>query len=48
MIKNTFIGFAIGDAFGSGVEFQDRNWIKTHVDFSQFLNQKYHVATQSF
>ncbi len=32
------LGTAIGDAYGAGVEFQDRNWIRKHVDFSSFVN----------
>jgi len=40
MIKEILIGTAIGDAFGAGVEFQDRNWIREHVDFSRFVNTK--------
>jgi ADP-ribosylglycohydrolase len=37
-IHNILIGIAIGDAFGAGVEFQDRDWIREHVDFSEFVN----------
>ncbi|MCP4440628.1 MAG: ADP-ribosylglycohydrolase family protein [Aureispira sp.] len=37
-IKDLLLGLAIGDAFGAGVEFQDRNWIRQHVDFSVFVN----------
>lgn len=40
MIKEVLIGTAIGDAFGAGVEFQDRNWIREHVDFSRFVNAR--------
>lgn len=38
MIENILIGIAIGDAYGAGVEFQDRNWIHKHVDFTKFVN----------
>jgi ADP-ribosylglycohydrolase len=34
------IGTAIGDAFGAGVEFQDRRWIWENVDFSRFVNAR--------
>lgn len=34
------LGIAIGDAFGAGVEFQDRDWIYKHVDFSKFVNAR--------
>ena len=37
-ISHFLIGTAIGDAFGAGVEFQDRNWIRAKVDFSTFVN----------
>ena len=37
-IENILLGIAIGDAFGAGVEFQDRNWMKATVDFTQFIN----------
>jgi ADP-ribosylglycohydrolase len=29
---------AIGDAFGVGIEFKSRPWIKDHIDFTQFVN----------
>lgn len=38
--QNILLGIAIGDAFGAGVEFQDRNWIRKHVDFSKFVNAR--------
>lgn len=38
MIKDILIGTAIGDAFGAGVEFQDRDWIRENVDFSRLIN----------
>ncbi|WP_438712070.1 ADP-ribosylglycohydrolase family protein [Aquimarina muelleri] len=38
IIKDILIGLAIGDAFGAGVEFQDRNWIRKNVDFTTFVN----------
>ena len=28
-IEDLLLGIAIGNAFGAGVEFQDRDWIKT-------------------
>jgi len=37
-IENLLLGIAIGDAFGAGVEFQDRDWIRANVDFSKFVN----------
>ena len=40
MIKEILLGIAIGDAFGAGVEFQDRDWIRQHVDFSKFVNAR--------
>lgn len=39
-IQNLLIGTAIGDAFGAGVEFQDRDWIREKVDFSCFVNAR--------
>ncbi|MFT6334835.1 MAG: ADP-ribosylglycohydrolase [Halioglobus sp.] len=33
-IKDLLFGLAIGDAYGAGVEFQDRNWIAENVDFN--------------
>lgn len=32
------LGTAIGDAFGAGVEFQDRNWILKNIDFTKYVN----------
>ena len=37
-IREILLGIAIGDAFGAGVEFQDRNWIRKNVDFSKLIN----------
>ncbi len=37
-IREILLGIAIGDAFGAGVEFQDRNWIRQNVDFSKLIN----------
>lgn len=39
-IQNLLIGTAIGDSFGAGVEFQDRDWIRKKVDFSCFVNAR--------
>ena len=39
-IQNILIGTAIGDAFGAGVEFQDRDWVREKVDFSCFVNAR--------
>lgn len=39
-INNTLLGIAIGDAFGAGLEFQDRNWIKENVDFTEFIDTR--------
>lgn len=39
--SDILLGFAIGDAFGAGLEFQDRDWIKAHVDFTTFINVRY-------
>ena len=39
-IQEILLGIAIGDAFGAGVEFQDRDWIREHVDFSKFVNAR--------
>lgn len=40
------LGFAIGDAFGAGVEFQDRRWIRQHVDFSELINMRHLLDEQ--
>ncbi len=37
-LENLLIGIAIGDAFGAGIEFQDRDWIRANVDFTKFIN----------
>lgn len=38
--KDVLLGIAIGDAFGAGLEFQDRDWIRLNVDFTKFINQR--------
>ncbi len=37
-VENILLGIAVGDAFGAGVEFQDRDFIREVVDFSKFIN----------
>lgn len=39
-ITDLLLGIAIGDAFGAGVEFQDRAWIRQHVDGTKLLNRR--------
>jgi ADP-ribosylglycohydrolase len=41
LVRNMLLGFAIGDAYGAGVEFQDRNWMRENVDFSLFVNARH-------
>ncbi|WP_299462444.1 ADP-ribosylglycohydrolase family protein [uncultured Microscilla sp.] len=42
--QDILLGIAIGDAFGAGVEFQDRHWIQQNVDFSQLVNARSSIA----
>ena len=44
MIENLLLGIAIGDAVGAGVEFQDRHWIRSHVDLTRFVNARAQIA----
>ncbi|MFC1641005.1 ADP-ribosylglycohydrolase family protein, partial [Patescibacteria group bacterium] len=39
-IESMLLGVAIGDAFGAGVEFMDREWIRENVDFTKFVNAR--------
>jgi len=41
--KHLLLGTAIGDAFGAGVEFQDRDWIRKNVDFTKFVNVRHNI-----
>lgn len=43
--KDLFLGVAIGDAYGAGLEFQDRNWIREHIDFTEFVNKRMDINT---
>ncbi|WP_343636230.1 ADP-ribosylglycohydrolase family protein [Fluviicola sp.] len=43
--KDLFLGVAIGDAYGAGLEFQDRNWIREHVDFTEFVNKRMDIRS---
>ena len=43
-IENLLLGIAIGDAFGAGVEFQDRDWIRANVDFLKFINVRNEIT----
>jgi ADP-ribosylglycohydrolase len=45
-MKDILIGIAIGDAFGAGVEFQDRDWIRENVDFSEFVSVRNQIKTR--
>jgi ADP-ribosylglycohydrolase len=40
LFKNILFGVAIGDAYGAGIEFQDRNWIRKNINFSEFVNKR--------
>ncbi|WP_293897550.1 ADP-ribosylglycohydrolase family protein [Sporocytophaga sp.] len=42
--KDILLGIAIGDAYGAGLEFQDRDWIRKNIDFSCFLNKRTDLA----
>ena len=44
VISNVLLGIAIGDAYGAGVEFQDRNWIRNNVDFTKFYNKRNSIS----
>lgn len=37
------IGLSVADAFGAGVEFQDRDWIRDQVDFTRFVNARHQI-----
>lgn len=47
MIRDILLGTAIGDAFGAGVEFQDRTWIRENVDFSTLVNARNQIKVPS-
>ena len=36
-VKNIILGIAVGDAFGGGIEFQSRDWIKDNIDFTAYV-----------
>ena len=44
--QNLLIGLSIGDAFGAGVEFQDRGWIRQNVDFTRFVNARHQIQLE--
>lgn len=44
MIENLLLGIAIGDAVGAGVEFQGRDWIRSNVDLTRFVNARAQIA----
>ncbi|MBU0666986.1 MAG: ADP-ribosylglycohydrolase family protein [Nanoarchaeota archaeon] len=39
-IEDTLLGIAIGDAFGFGLEFGDRDWIRENINFKSFVNTR--------
>ena len=46
--QDILLAITIGDAFGAGVEFQDRNWIKSNVDFTKFVNARHLINLDNF
>lgn len=46
-IEDLLLGIAIGDAFGAGVEFQDRDWIRANVDFSRLINARSDIKIEA-
>ena len=42
-MKDLLLATAIGDAYGAGVEFQDRDWIRKNVDFTKFVNARHTI-----
>jgi len=42
-MQNLLLATAIADAFGAGVEFQDRDWIRQNVDFTKFVNARHTI-----
>eukprot|EP01126_Amoeba_proteus_P062366 TRINITY_DN8465_c0_g1_i41.p1 TRINITY_DN8465_c0_g1~~TRINITY_DN8465_c0_g1_i41.p1 ORF type:complete len:225 (+),score=24.57 TRINITY_DN8465_c0_g1_i41:663-1337(+) len=40
-VTDMLLGVAIGDAFGAGIEFASRVWIKENVDFTRYLNLRW-------
>lgn len=42
-MQNLLLATAIADAFGAGVEFQDRDWIRKNVDFTKFINARHAI-----
>jgi ADP-ribosylglycohydrolase len=46
-IEALLIGTAIGDAFGAGIEFQDRDWILENVNFNEFVNARNKIQVES-
>ncbi|MDJ1492362.1 ADP-ribosylglycohydrolase family protein [Cytophagaceae bacterium DM2B3-1] len=41
--QDILLGVAIGDAFGAGIEFMDRDWIRNNVDFTRFVNARFRI-----
>ena len=39
-LQPLLLALSIADAFGAGVEFQDRDWIRANVDFTRFVNAR--------
>tara|TARA_Y100000310_G_C20633124_1_gene789690 strand:+ start:815 stop:1789 length:975 start_codon:yes stop_codon:yes gene_type:complete len=39
-VENMLLGIALGDAFGLGIEFQNRDWIKENIDFTKYVNKR--------
>ncbi len=46
IIKEILTGISFGDAFGAGVEFQDRDWIRQNIDFTKFVNARNEIKIE--
>jgi ADP-ribosylglycohydrolase len=47
-LKEALKGIAIGDAFGAGIEFQDRRWIIENVDFTRYMSARIGIYAENY
>ena len=48
MIKRVLLGVAVGDAFGTGIEGQDKDWIHKNVDFTKYVSARTSKYSQGY
>lgn len=47
-LESTFLGVAIGDAFGVGIEMRGREWIMQNIDFTKYVSTRQGIHAEGY